>query len=35
MAINNPYIDKVKSHINIINDIEKIYSNRGKWNEYF
>lgn len=35
MAINNPYIDKVKSHINIINDIEKIYSNRSKWNEYF
>lgn len=35
MAINNPYIDKVKSHINIINEVEKIYLNKEKWNKYF
>ena len=35
MAINNPYIDKVKEHKNIINIYDEIYKNKWKWNEYF
>jgi tRNA (guanine-N7-)-methyltransferase len=33
--INNPYIEKVKSHKNIINNIEDIYINKWKWDKYF
>jgi len=31
MAINNPYIEKVENHLNILNNVEKIYSNKWKW----
>lgn len=35
MAINNPYIEKVKNHKNILNNTEEIYKNKWKWWEYF
>ena len=35
MAINNPYIDKVKEHKNILNITDDIYLNKWKWNQYF
>ena len=35
MAINNPYIDKVKEHKNILNNVEEIYENKWNWNNYF
>ncbi|MDQ7022411.1 MAG: hypothetical protein Q9M97_02590 [Candidatus Gracilibacteria bacterium] len=35
MVINNPYIDKVKEHKNIINIYEDIYQYKGKWDKYF
>ena len=35
MAINNPYIDKVKSHKNILNITDDIYHNKWKWKKYF
>lgn len=35
MAINNPYISKVKNHLNILTDIKKIYSIKWKWNNFF
>jgi len=35
MAINNPYIDKVKAHKNIINITDDIYQNKWKWDNYF
>ena len=35
MAINNPYIDKVKGHKNIINIVDDIYKNKWKWDNYF
>ena len=33
--INNPYIEKVKNHINILNNTDDIYKNKGKWKNYF
>lgn len=33
--INNPYIDKVKSHKKILVQREDIYDNKWKWNNYF
>jgi tRNA (guanine-N7-)-methyltransferase len=35
MAINNPYIDKVKEHKNILNITDDIYENKWKWDNYF
>lgn len=35
MNINNPYIEKVKDHKNIINITEDIYKNKWNWNKYF
>ena len=35
MAINNPYIDKVKKHKNILNITDDIYVNKWKWDKYF
>lgn len=35
MAINNPYIEKVKAHKNIINIYKDIYENKWKWSNYF
>ncbi len=33
--INNPYIDKVKSHTKIIINSEDIYENKWKWSDFF
>lgn len=33
--INNPYIDIIKDHPKIETDLEKIYSRKWKWNEFF
>jgi len=35
MTVNNPYIDLVADHPDIWSDIEKIYSQSGKWSEVF
>ena len=35
MVVNNPYIEKVKEHNNIINIVEDIYPHKWKWWEYF
>jgi len=35
LNINNPYIEKVKGHKNIINITDDIYTNKWKWCEYF
>lgn len=33
--VNNPYINQVKNHSKIIVDLEKIYSNKWKWSNFF
>ncbi|QFR39111.1 tRNA (guanosine(46)-N7)-methyltransferase TrmB [Candidatus Gracilibacteria bacterium 28_42_T64] len=33
--INNPYIEKVKAHPNIITKSEEASKHKGKWNEFF
>jgi len=35
MAINNPYIDKVKEHKNILNITDDIYVHKWEWDKYF
>lgn len=35
MAVNNPYIEKVKADKHILTDVEKIYSHKWKWDTYF
>ncbi len=35
MVVNNPYIEKVKSHKNIINIVEEIYPHKWEWSKYF
>ncbi len=35
MTINNPYIDLVKDHPDIIIDTEKMYAGAGKWWDFF
>jgi len=35
VVVNNPYIEKVKEHENIINSVEDIYLHKWKWGEYF
>lgn len=33
--VNNPYIDLVKKHAQIMCDTDEIYTNKTKWNKYF
>jgi len=35
MPFINPYKEKVKNNEKILTDREKIYSNKGKWNNFF
>ena len=35
MAINNPYIEKVRDDQDILTDTSEIYSHKWKWPEYF
>lgn len=35
MPPNNPYIEKVKNDPHILVNVEKIYSHKWKWSEYF
>jgi len=35
MAVNNPYIEQVKSHPKILTDLEKTYSIKWKWDSFF
>jgi len=35
MTINNPYIEKVKTHKKILSNIDNTYNKKWKWNEFF